>query len=169
MIVCGKFSREFRDPPQPSLYREGMLAIENWYDIWWRSTCSLPKQGGLGWVSCLGLLLHPCGTRDTLPKRVHGLYTKAMWHPCTLKMKITRARAKKIINIVDKPETWNLKPESLCGLQSGLSKNVCAHTFFKYFNRKSGRKVIFLRGNALSVSEKCVTLQPQFGLIPFLG
>ena len=37
----------------------------------------------------MGLLLmwHPCGTRDTLVKRVPALYTKAMWHPCTLKTK----------------------------------------------------------------------------------
>ena len=32
---------------------------------------------------------HPCGTRDTLPKRVPALYTKAMWHPCTLELKKT--------------------------------------------------------------------------------
>ncbi len=42
----------------------------------------------------MGLLLHPCGTRDTLPKRVPVLCTKAMWHPCTLKTKISRARAR---------------------------------------------------------------------------
>ena len=52
-------------------------------------------QGGLGWVSFLQggqgwvffLMWHPCGTRDTLVKRVPALYTKAMWHPCTLKTK----------------------------------------------------------------------------------
>ena len=37
---------------------------------------------------------HPWGTRNTLLERVHGLYTKAMWHPCTLKPKITRARVR---------------------------------------------------------------------------
>ena len=37
---------------------------------------------------------HPCGTRDTLSERVPALYTKAMWHPCTLKSKIPRARAR---------------------------------------------------------------------------
>ena len=33
IIGSEKFSRENRDPPYPSLYREGMFAIENWYDI----------------------------------------------------------------------------------------------------------------------------------------
>ena len=53
------------------------------------------------WVSCLGGSLvwvglfrwHPCGTRDTLSRRVYGLYTKAMWHPCTLNLEISRVRA----------------------------------------------------------------------------
>jgi len=33
IIGSHKFSRKNRDPPYPSLYREGMLVIENWYDI----------------------------------------------------------------------------------------------------------------------------------------
>ena len=33
----------------------------------------------------MGLLWHPCGTRDTLTNRVLALCIKAMWHPCTLK------------------------------------------------------------------------------------
>ena len=37
---------------------------------------------------------HPCGTRDTLPKRVPALCLSAMWHPCTLNRKISRARAR---------------------------------------------------------------------------
>ena len=70
MIVWGKFSREF------------INANENFTPM----TNFLPKQGGLGWVSYLvGLLWHPCGTRDTLKNRVHALCIKVMWHPCTLK------------------------------------------------------------------------------------
>ena len=42
----------------------------------------------------LPFLWHPCGTRDTLPERVPALYTKGMWHPCTLKSEISRARAR---------------------------------------------------------------------------
>ena len=55
----------------------------------------LPKQGGLGWVSCLvGLFRwHPCGTRDTLSERVPALCLSAMWHPCTLNSEISRVRA----------------------------------------------------------------------------
>ena len=45
IIGSEKFSRENRDPPYPSLYREGMLVIEK----------------------------HPCGTRDTLSERVPAL------------------------------------------------------------------------------------------------
>ena len=51
-------------------------------------------QGGLGRVSCLGWVSpwHPCGTRDTLSRRLPALYTKAMWHPCTLNLEISRVR-----------------------------------------------------------------------------
>jgi len=61
----------------PSLSREGWGGSL----VWWVSS----------WVG--SLLWHPCGTRDTLKNRVHALCTKAMWHPYTLKLKISRARA----------------------------------------------------------------------------
>ena len=45
------------DPPQPSLLREGVIAIVNGYYSRFSNISSLPKQGGLGWVSWVGLLL----------------------------------------------------------------------------------------------------------------
>ena len=42
------------DPPQPSLLREGVIAIVNGYYSRFSNISSLPKQGGLGWVSVLG-------------------------------------------------------------------------------------------------------------------
>ena len=53
-------------------------------------TPSLNREGRGG----SPFLWHPCGTRDTLPRRVPALCTKAMWHPCTLNRKISRARAR---------------------------------------------------------------------------
>jgi len=89
MIVCRKFSREFRDPPQPiperssptrslSLKREGANTSSVGIISILKSKNPLPKQGGLGWVSSWWV---------SFPKRVPALYTKAMWHPCTLELK----------------------------------------------------------------------------------
>ena len=40
-----------RDPPHPSLFREGVITIANGYHSRFSNISSLPKQGGLGWVS----------------------------------------------------------------------------------------------------------------------
>ena len=56
--------------------------------------------------STTNLPLHPYDTHDTLWNRVQGQYLSGFWHPCTLKAKISRARArKKVMNL--KPETCN--------------------------------------------------------------
>ncbi len=120
---------------------------------------SLPFKGGLGRVSYSprplergrGWGLHPCGTRDTLPKRVPALCTKAMWHPCTLKMKISRARAEKIINIVDKPETWNPNRSAVCKVD--FPKMFARTLFLNTLTENRGEKSFF-KGVTLCQSAK---------------
>ncbi len=52
-----KIYEKIRDPPQPSLLREGANIAETGMISICDSNNSLPKQGGMGWVSSLGLLL----------------------------------------------------------------------------------------------------------------
>ena len=69
------------------LLRIGMISDEEVL------TPSLNREGWGGSPAGVGLLLgglfpwHPCGTRDTLLKRVPAQCLWAMWHPCTLNSK----------------------------------------------------------------------------------
>ena len=49
-----KIYEKIKDPPQPSLLREGANIAETWMISICDSNNSLPKQGGLGWVSSWG-------------------------------------------------------------------------------------------------------------------
>ena len=53
-------------------------------------------------------------------------------------------------------------------LQSGVSKKVSLYTKFKYFNRKTYTNNDFFFFLFLLVNEKCVTLQPLIGILPFV-
>jgi len=46
-----KSPKKIRDPPQPSLFREGANTSETGMISICDSNNSLPKQGGMGWVS----------------------------------------------------------------------------------------------------------------------
>ena len=145
MIVWRKFSREF------------INANENLTPM----TSSLPKQGGLGWVSFLnregwgGSLVpwHPCDTRDTLVRRVPALYTKAMWHPCTLKSKF-RAHARKNLH----PSSFILETRQRCPLTvsdcNKMGSLLCKCLFLRQFYLQLIISALYLCAVLLNKTDK---------------
>jgi hypothetical protein len=53
--IMTKIYEKIKDPPQPSLLREGANIAETGMISICNSNNPLPKQGGQGWVSCWGL------------------------------------------------------------------------------------------------------------------
>ncbi len=53
-ILRQKSTKKIKDPPQPSLFREGANTSETGIISICDSNNSLPKQGGSGWVSSWG-------------------------------------------------------------------------------------------------------------------
>jgi len=49
-----------KDPPQPSLFREGVITIANGYHSRFSNICSLPKQGIYGIARAMLSLLRHC-------------------------------------------------------------------------------------------------------------